>query len=454
MSSAAYQTVPVTCPNCSNHFASPVLTIIDAGENPEAKTLLLAGQINIAVCPQCGHAGRLSTPLVYHDPEKELLLTFVPSELGLPDVEQQQIIGDLTNRVMSHLSPDQRKGYLLRPQSFLRMEALIEAIFKADGITPEMLEAQRAKASLLDRLMRTSTQDARRQIAEEHDSEIDYDFFQFLVLNIEMAQAGGPENAVQQLLKLRQELLEWTTAGRDVAAREEALRELGTEISREALLEKLVQAALAGEQAKVETMAAVGRPAIDYLFYQQLTNRIEAADVGGKVQEAQTLRALREDLLDLTAEIDAELQRASEEAAQLVQQILESDDLEQAVRANLDQIDDLFLNALGTRIQAALKSGQSETAERLQEIGNIIMGLIEEMQPPEIQLINKLLSTEYPVATQSLLEENQPQVNARLVEVMRMIEQDLTQNGRTEMAKKLSLVRAQAEEMAGASTQA
>jgi hypothetical protein len=426
-----------------------VLAIVDAGENPEAKALLLSGQLNVAACPECGHAGRLSSPLVYHDPEKELLLTFIPSGLDLPDVEQQRIVGDLTNQVMSRLAPEQRKGYLLRPQSFLRMEALIEAVLKADGVTPEMLEAQRAKASLLDRLMSTSRQDARRLIAEENDSNIDYDFFHFLTLNIELAQAGGPEGAVQQLLKLRQELLEWTTAGRDVAAREEAIRELGTEISREALLEKLVQAALADEQAKVETMVAVGRPVIDYVFYQQLTDRIEAASQDGKSEEAQTLKTLREDILNLTAEIDADLQRASEDATQLLQQILKSDDLEHAVRANLEQIDDLFLNALSMSLQEAEMSGQAETVERLQKIGDIIMELIEEMQPPEVQFINKLLTTEYPVATQELLEENQPQVNTRLVEIMRMIEQDLTQNRRIEMAERLSKVRAQAEVMLG-----
>lgn len=452
MSSTAYHTVPVTCPSCNNRFVSPVLAIVDAGQNPEAKALLLSGQLNVAACPQCGNAGRLSTPLLYHDPEKELFLTYVPSELGLPDAEQQRLIGDLTNQVISSLAPEQRKGYLLRPQSFLRLEALLEAVLQADGITQEMLEAQRAKASLLDRLMRTSSQNARRSIATEQDSDIDYDFFQFLALNIELAQASGQEEAVQQLLKVRQELLEWTSAGRDVAAREEAIRELGSEISRETLLDKLVQAALAEEQAKVETMVAVGRPAIDYVFYQQLTGRIDAATQAGQAEEAQKLEQLRADILDLTAEIDAELERASEEAAQLLKQILASDDLEQSVRANFEQIDDLFLNALGATLQAAERSGQSEAAEKLQQIGDIIMGLVDEMQPPEIQLINRLLASEYPEATKSLLEEQQSQVSARLVEIMRMLEQDLAQNGRPEMAQRLSQIRAQAEAMIEAGT--
>jgi hypothetical protein len=428
---------------------SPVLAIVDAAENPQAKTLLLTGQLNVAACPQCGNAGMLSSPLVYHDPQKELLLTFVPAELGLPDVEQQRIIGDLTNRVISSLSPEQRKGYLLRPQSFLRLEAMIEEILKADGVTPEMLEAQRTKASLLDRLMRATSQDARRLIASENESEIDYGFFQLLALNIELAQASGQEDAVQQLLRLRQQLLDWTKAGRDLAAREEAIRELGPEISREALLEKLVQAALAGEQTKIETMAAVARPAIDYVFYQQLTNRIEASSQGGNTKEAQTLQALREQILNLTAEIDANVQRASEEATKLVQRILESDDLERAVRANLDQIDDLFLNALAMNLQSAEKSGQRETAEKLEKMGDIIMELIAEMQPPEIRFINRLLTVNYPDATQSLLEENRTQVNPRLLEIMRIIEQDLTQDNRTELAQHLAQVRAQAEGLVG-----
>ena len=104
MNEPTYQTVPVTCPSCQNRFVSPVLTTIDVGQRPEAKTLFLSGQLNVAVCPQCGHAGVLSTPLVYHDPDKELLFTYLPSELGVPEDERQRLIGDLTNRIDGQLT--------------------------------------------------------------------------------------------------------------------------------------------------------------------------------------------------------------------------------------------------------------------------------------------------------------------------------------------------------------
>ena len=105
MNTPAYQTVSVSCPNCRTPFSTPIMTVVDAAQNPDAKALLVTGRLNIAVCPQCGQGGALATPLVYHDPDEELLFVNVPAELGLPEMEQQQMIGELTNRLMSSLAP-------------------------------------------------------------------------------------------------------------------------------------------------------------------------------------------------------------------------------------------------------------------------------------------------------------------------------------------------------------
>lgn len=448
MSISTYQTVPVTCPTCSNRFVSPVLTIIDAGENPEAKALFLTGQINVAACPQCGYAGMLSTPLVYHDAEKELLFTYVPAELALSEMEQQRIIGDLTNRVMSALPVEQRKGYLLRPRSFLRLDGMVEAILEADGITPEMLQAQRAKADLLERLVRTTSEEERRLVVQENEDQIDYEFFEILTLNIQLAQANGQEQAARQLLGLRRQLLEWTTSGRDMAVREEAIKELGREVTRESLLEKLVEAARAGEQTKIETMVTVARPAIDYAFYQLLTQRVTEAEGAGKAEEAETLKALRQEILNLTDEIDAQMQRATQQAAGLLQKILQSEDLEHAVRGNMAQIDELFLSVLAMNLQAAEQEGRHEDMLRLRQVSQILMELIQESQPPEIQLINQLLGADYPDGTQKLLEENRQRVDRQLLELMRLVEEDLSQNDRKEVAERLAQIREQATGMA------
>jgi len=439
-----YQTVPVSCPNCQSRFVTPLLTIIDAAESPQAKALLLSGQINIAVCPQCGYAGMLNAPLVYHDPDKELLFTFTPTGSNLSEMEQQRIVGEMTNRLISSLPAEQRKGYLLRPRNFLRLEGMIEAILEADGITPEMLQAQRARVALLDRLLRATSEDARRVIVQENEKLLDYEFFQLLTVNLELAQVGGQVQAVQQLLTLRNQLLEWTATGREIASREEAIRSLGQEITREGLLDKLVQAALAGEQAKIETMVAVARPAIDYLFYQQLTERIEAAERAGDTGQANRLKALRQSILELTAEIDAEMQRAAEETDQLLQKILDSEDPERAIRANLDQVDDLFLNVLSNRLRAAEQSGRSDEAERLRQVGDILMKLVLENQPAEVQFINQLLNAEEPDGTAALLQANRQQITPRLLEMMRLVGEELNKSGRLEVAQRLARIREQA----------
>lgn len=447
MESTRYQNVPVTCPSCNGRFASPVMSAIDVGQNPEAKSLFLSGQVNVAVCPNCGHAGMLSAPLVYHDPEKELLFTYVPSELGLPEAEQQRAIGDLTNQVMAALPPEERKGYLLRPRSFLRLEGMIEAILEADGITPEMLAAQRTKASLLEQLLQVSDSEARRAIVQENNTQLDYDFFQLLTLNLQMAQAEGAEQAVQQMMELRTQLLNWTTTGQEVAAREEVIREMGSDISQEQLLEKLIEAAFAGESAKVETMVAIARPAIDYVFYQQLTERIKSEEQAGNTQQAETLVQLRETILDRTAEIDAQVRQATEQAAQLLQQIAASDDPDRAVRGNIGQIDEIFLNVLAANLQAAEEAGQQETAQQLSRIGDIIMQVIEESQPPEVQFLNQLLSADYPEETQRLLEENRQMVDAKMLELMHLVGENMKDGRRDQVAERLAKIQKQAESL-------
>lgn len=448
MNERTYQTVPITCPSCQNRFVSPVLTTIDVGQSPEAKTLFLSGQLNVAVCPQCGHAGVLSTPLVYHDPDKELLFTYLPSELGVPEDEQQRLIGDLTNRVIAALPAEKRKGYLLRPRSFFRLEAMMEAILEADGVTPEMLEQQRAKAALLDRLLRATSEEARRVIAQENDGQIDYGFFQFLTLNIELAQAGEDTDTVNSLLALRSQLLQWTTDGRKVAEREDAVRSLGQEITREGLLEKLVEAAFAGEQTKVETMVSIARPAIDYIFYQQLTARLDAADEAGRSDQAQTLRVLRETILDLTEQIDAEVAAATEEAAQFLAEVLESEDPEARLGENPDRVDELFMSVLATLIKSAERAGNAETVEQLSAVSSAVVKLIQESQPPEIRLISQLLTADYPDGTREILEAHREQVTPELLEVMKLVAEDL--NGdRKEASERLERVREQAAAMVG-----
>lgn len=459
MNSAPYQPVPITCPACGYRFSAPVMTIVDAGQRPDAKALFLSGQVNIAACPQCGNAGRLNTPLVYHDPDKELLLTYVPTELNLPEVEQQRIVGDLTNRVISALPAEKRKGYLLRPKSYLRLEAMIKDILEADGITPEMLEAQRARGELLERLLRADGEQARQAIAQANDAQIDYEFLDLLSINIELAQRSQRPEIVSDLLALREQVLEWTTLGQELAAREEAMVSLGLspegerrEITREELLDKLIEAAVQGgaaQSVKVETMIALGRPAIDYVFYQQLTDRIGAAEQAGDRERAATLIALRETILGETARLDEEARQATQETVEFLGQAMNSDDPHAFIRSHIQQVDSLFMSILSANLQAAEQAGQTEVVERLEMISDAVAALVLESQPPEIQFINRLLSADYPEGTLALLQENRPKIDDQLLDVMRLVAEDLGKNGREEAAQRMRQILDQARVLLG-----
>jgi len=205
-----------------------------------------------------------------------------------------------------------------------------------------------------------------------------------------------------------------------------------------------VAAALEGEDPIVQALVTVARPVIDYAFYQQLAARIEAAEQAGDAEQAKTLKQLRETILELTTQLDAEYRQAALEAGELLEQILGSEDLEQAVRDNVQGIDETFLDVLGVSMEAARKAGQEDDVEKLRRVAAAIGKLIEENQPAELQFINELMQADYPNGTQELLVENRDQVDEVLLELMDIISADLAQRGQEEAAQQMAQIREQA----------
>ena len=74
-----------TCPRCRQPILAEVEKLFDLNVDPQAKQRLLSGAVNVARCPNCGFEGPINVPIVYHDPEKELLLTYFPPELRCTD---------------------------------------------------------------------------------------------------------------------------------------------------------------------------------------------------------------------------------------------------------------------------------------------------------------------------------------------------------------------------------
>ena len=167
----------VPCPRCGRPITANVEQLFDVTQDPQAKQRLLSGVSNMVRCPHCGYQGRLATPIVYHDNEKELLLTYFPPELNMPLNEQERLIGPLIKQVTDRLPPEKRKAYLLKPMPHLTYESLIQTILSKDGITPEMLKEQQDRVQLIERLLQASAKDVRTEIIKQNQNLFDEQFF-------------------------------------------------------------------------------------------------------------------------------------------------------------------------------------------------------------------------------------------------------------------------------------
>jgi hypothetical protein len=436
---ATSQITPIQCPVCGAQFSAPIESVIDVGRDPQLKAQFLQGNINVAQCPQCGTQAPMTAPLLYHDPANELALVLMPNELNLHHDDQQKIIGSLTNTLISSLPPEQRKAYLLTPKTFITMQSLVNAVLEAEGITPEMLERQKDKARLINEFLQAKDEESLRNLVKEHDAELDYEFFQILTVSAQAAQADGQSEMAQALLGLRALLADLSSQGQSAVAEVDAALGLGESITREELLSRL-QAAESDEE--FDALVAVGRPLLDYAFFQNLTGQIEAAS---DAESASQLKALRTRVLDATAKQDEEAQARMQQASELFKTILQADDPQATAREHLDEIDDAFFVVLSANIQHAESENHEEAARALQQLANMIIGLLEERLPPEVRLINQLLNAPYPDGTRQLLEDHREVLNPEFVAALDQLTAELEQSGDTDNANHMRQVKSQAE---------
>jgi hypothetical protein len=436
---ATSQVTPIQCPVCGAQFSAPIESIIDVSRDPQLKAQFLQGNINVAQCPQCGTQAPMTAPLLYHDPTNELALVLMPNELNLHHDDQQKIIGSLTNTLINSLPAEQRKAYLLTPKTYFTMQSLLNTVLEAEGITPEMIERQQDKARLINEFLQAKDEESLRNLVKEHDAELDYEFFQILTASAQAAQADGQSEMAQTLLGLRTLLAEFSSQGQNAVAEVDAALGLGETITREELLSRLKDAE---SDEELDALVAAGRPLLDYAFFQNLTGQIEAAP---DAESASQLKALRTRILDATAKQDEEAQARMQKASELLKTILQADDPQAAAREHLDEIDDAFFVVLSANIQHAEAENHEEAARALQQLANMIIGLLEERLPPEVRLINRLLNSPYPDGTKQLLEDQREVVDSEFLAALDQLIAELEQAGNTDEANHVRQVKSQAE---------
>lgn len=405
----------IACPNCRQMIAANIEQLFDVTQDPQAKQRLLGGISNMARCPHCGYQGRLATPIVYHDNEKELLLTFFPPELGMPLNEQEKIIGPLIKKITDNLPPEKRKGYLLNPVPNLTYESMVKTILGKDGITPEMLKEQQDRVSVIERLLQATSSDVRSEIIKQNIQLFDEQFFALFSRLAQSAAGSGQEPVARAMVELQKQLLEETEFGRglkesvgELEAASKSLQEAGKSLTREKLLDLVLASP---SDARLRAYVSIARGGMDYQFFQLLTEKIDRASG----EEKAKLASMREKLLDFTNEMDKQLEARYKQAQEFVESILAQNDVVKAVQENLDGFSQDTVDIVNQMLRQASERNDYERMGKLQKMVEVLR---EASTPPEVAFIEQLLDAADDASVEKMLKDNERLINDQFMEAL------------------------------------
>ncbi|MCX6046108.1 MAG: CpXC domain-containing protein [Chloroflexi bacterium] len=437
----------IRCPNCGTAYTVPVFNIIDLGVNPELKGPLLSGQVNVASCPSCGVGGPLGTLLMLHEPEHQFLGVFVPGQAqpGNAEMQQQKAIGDLTQTLMRKLPAEARKGYMLQPKQFFDWQHFMEQIWGFEGVTPEMLRRQRNQSELLQRLAGLADDPKALDLVVQRSKElIDRDFFALLDRLAMMSSAQG-QGGAEIFMKLRNQLLDTTDAGKEIKQQQEKVRGilagLTANTTREELLEKILEA-WRGEDGRAIAGALLGAiaPMLDYEFLMLVSQRIESETNDA---EKGRLEELRELMVAIQEQQLQSRQAMVQQVQQVLQEVLQAPNSLEKLQEYAEYIDENFLNVLAANIQAAQRNNSTAAARRLQQIYEQALSIVQDSMPDEMRLLNQLLSAPDKATVNKLLQENRPLLTADFVEQLKALEVQMREGGRQEISDRIKTLRGQ-----------
>lgn len=415
------QAVQLTCPNCNSQFQSQLFTIVDVTQQPELKNALLNGQLNVAVCPNCNFSMMLGAPLVYHDLEKKLCLVYIPQELNLSAEQEEKLIGDHTSILMQTLPPDAPRGHLLTPKRMMSLGSLVDTVLEADGIPREVLEQQRKRVELISQFAEAMGDEAQfARLVEQHKAELTPEFFATIDAFMQASAQGQRDDSSQMLAMLRQRLVELTgfSGGGPMPGGEH-------DPDVQQAVDRLVDA----DEARLEEVIAELRPIIDYSLFQALTERIDQAQREGRAEDVTRLTARRQQVLETVERMDKEAQAMFEAGTNILREALEASDMEAALRAHSDAIDDAFMLVLTANISQAQRAGQHEMEARLNEVNRLAIEIIQEKLSPEERFINQLMLAESAEERRGLLRGNAQQVTPDFVKKLNELASEHEQRG-------------------------
>ncbi len=438
----------IRCAACNQPFAAQVRVLVDAQADPQGKALLVSGRLNQFPCPHCGYVNHVLAPVLYHDPAKELLIACVPMEVSMRSsgTSEEKIVGDLLNELTRTIPKEQFRAYMFSPKRALTMQGLIDQIMEADGITPDMVKAHRARVELIQKLLEANDEVTIKQLIEAHDSEINQAFFQTVTAMGQRLAMEGRDDIAQLLADIQQDILMYSSFGRELAAQRQNYEAIVREVFEatqalpdDATYDDLIAVAVryADDDVRLQVLVSLMHKAFDEDFFARFTQLISKAPLTARDK----LQFVYERIKQLLGMIQEQDRQVLERAAQFLQILVKSPKPRELIDANIELIDNHFMAVLTTNIEDAQRRQDLRTLNALQEIYQHVLSVLQEHMPSELRFINELLGVADDATMQQMIAQQIGDYDEGLLSICDEVEKILAQQGHNGALDRLARIR-------------
>ncbi|MBK9207984.1 MAG: hypothetical protein IPL71_06665 [Anaerolineales bacterium] len=278
------------------------------------------------------------------------------------------------------------------------------------------MTTQQERVLLIEKLLQMTSADARLELIKQNEKNIDEQFFGLFSRIAQNAMQSGQEPIARALIELQKQLLEETAFGRqlkesvaEMEAATKVLQDAGKSLTRELLLDFVIAAP---SEARIRAYVSLARGGMDYVFFQNLSDKIEQA----AAEEKTRLESIREKLLGFVADVDKQLEARFKQAQEFVENILNQEDVEKATQENIEAFTQDAAEVVNQLLRQASESNDYTRMGKLQKMVQVLQSA--SAPPPEIAFIEQLLQTPDEAAVEQMLSENEEIVNQQFVDAL------------------------------------
>ena len=127
----------ISCPQCQASADVELYDSVNIQTDPVLRSALMENQLNAVTCEDCGHAYRIDKPLLYSDPDRRMLIYWIPTADGDHEKGEESFRGMVSQ--MTQIMPED-VGLPEIHLVFTRTE-LVERIFMREaGLDERIIE--------------------------------------------------------------------------------------------------------------------------------------------------------------------------------------------------------------------------------------------------------------------------------------------------------------------------